>query len=243
MLDGLDLEIPAGRSLAIVGRERRRQDDAGQAARPALRADRRARSPSTASTCASSTRRRGSAGSPRSSRTSSATSCRPRDNVALRRASSCAGDDAPARGRGRAAGARELVDALPTGWDTVAVAPVRRAAPTSPAASGSASRSRGRCSRSQAGAGVLVLDEPTANLDVRAEAEFFDRFLDLTRGLTTIADLAPLLDRAPRRPHRRARATAASSRTARHDELLALGGRYARAVPASRPRASPTTSR
>jgi ATP-binding cassette subfamily B protein len=36
------------------------------------------------------------------------------------------------------------------------------------------------------GAGVLVLDEPTANLDVRAEAAFFDRFLDLTRGLTTI---------------------------------------------------------
>jgi ATP-binding cassette subfamily B protein len=36
------------------------------------------------------------------------------------------------------------------------------------------------------GASVLVLDEPTANLDVRAEAEFFERFLDLTEGLTTI---------------------------------------------------------
>ena len=38
----------------------------------------------------------------------------------------------------------------------------------------------------EGGAGVLVLDEPTANLDVRAEAEFFDSFLELTRGLTTI---------------------------------------------------------
>jgi ATP-binding cassette subfamily B protein len=38
----------------------------------------------------------------------------------------------------------------------------------------------------EGGAGVLVLDEPTANLDVRAEAAFFDRFLELTRGLTTI---------------------------------------------------------
>jgi len=38
----------------------------------------------------------------------------------------------------------------------------------------------------EGGAGVLVLDEPTANLDVRAEADFFDSFLELTRGLTTI---------------------------------------------------------
>ena len=38
----------------------------------------------------------------------------------------------------------------------------------------------------EAGARVLVLDEPTANLDVRAEAALFRDFLDLTRGLTTI---------------------------------------------------------
>lgn len=37
-----------------------------------------------------------------------------------------------------------------------------------------------------AGARVLILDEPTAHLDVRAEADLYDRFLDLTRGLTTI---------------------------------------------------------
>src|SRR4029450_8455511 len=36
------------------------------------------------------------------------------------------------------------------------------------------------------GATVLVLDEPTAQLDVRAEAEFYDRFLDITSGLTTV---------------------------------------------------------
>jgi ATP-binding cassette subfamily B protein len=30
------------------------------------------------------------------------------------------------------------------------------------------------------------LDEPTASLDVRAEAEIFDRFLELTSDLTTI---------------------------------------------------------
>jgi ABC-type multidrug transport system fused ATPase/permease subunit len=37
-----------------------------------------------------------------------------------------------------------------------------------------------------AGAGVLVLDEPTAALDVRAEAQIFDRFLEVTRGVTSI---------------------------------------------------------
>jgi ATP-binding cassette subfamily B protein len=36
------------------------------------------------------------------------------------------------------------------------------------------------------GASILVLDEPTAHLDVRAEARFFDEFIELTRGVTTI---------------------------------------------------------
>jgi ATP-binding cassette, subfamily B, bacterial len=36
------------------------------------------------------------------------------------------------------------------------------------------------------GAGVLVLDEPTAALDIRAEAALFDRFLAVARGATTI---------------------------------------------------------
>lgn len=36
------------------------------------------------------------------------------------------------------------------------------------------------------GAGVLVLDEPTAELDVRAEAEIFGRFLQVTRTVTSI---------------------------------------------------------
>src|SRR5206468_4803628 len=36
------------------------------------------------------------------------------------------------------------------------------------------------------GAGVVVLDEPTAQLDVRGELEIFERLLDATRGATTI---------------------------------------------------------
>jgi ATP-binding cassette, subfamily B, bacterial len=36
------------------------------------------------------------------------------------------------------------------------------------------------------GAGLIILDEPTAQLDVRGEAEIFGRLLDLTRGCTTV---------------------------------------------------------
>jgi ABC-type multidrug transport system fused ATPase/permease subunit len=38
----------------------------------------------------------------------------------------------------------------------------------------------------QLGAGLVLLDEPTAQLDVRGESEIFDRILTATRGCTTI---------------------------------------------------------
>jgi ABC-type multidrug transport system fused ATPase/permease subunit len=36
------------------------------------------------------------------------------------------------------------------------------------------------------GAGLVILDEPTAQLDVRGELEIFERLIDATRGVTTI---------------------------------------------------------
>jgi ABC-type multidrug transport system fused ATPase/permease subunit len=77
----------------------------------------------------------------------------------------------------------------------------------------------------RAGAGIVILDEPTAQLDVRGEAEIFERLLDATRGCTTIlishrfstvrhADLICVIEQG------------AVVELGSHDELMAKGGRY-----------------
>jgi ATP-binding cassette, subfamily B, bacterial len=77
----------------------------------------------------------------------------------------------------------------------------------------------------QLGAGIVLLDEPTAQLDVRGEAEIFDRILKATRGCTTIlishrfstvrhADRICVVENG------------AVVELGTHDELMALGGRY-----------------
>jgi ATP-binding cassette subfamily B protein len=75
------------------------------------------------------------------------------------------------------------------------------------------------------GAGVVLLDEPTAQLDVRGEAEIFERVLAATRSCTTIlishrfstvrhADRICVLEAGH------------VVELGSHDELMALGGRY-----------------
>ena len=75
------------------------------------------------------------------------------------------------------------------------------------------------------GAGLVLLDEPTAQLDVRGEAEIFGRLLDATRDCTTILvshrfSTVRLADRI---------AVVEDGRvieTGGHDELMAMAGRY-----------------
>lgn len=123
------------------------------------------------------------------------------------------------------ANALDVVERLPMGFDT----------PLSPAYAGGTDLSGGQWQRIaiarslyalDAGARVLVLDEPTSALDVRAEAEFFDQFVELTRGVTS------LLISHRFSSVRRADSIAVVERgrvleQGSHDALLAADGRYA----------------
>lgn len=124
-----------------------------------------------------------------------------------------------------AAGVTDVIKRLPAGWTT----PLSRQFP------GGIDPSGGQWQRValarvlfavEGGASILVLDEPTANLDIRAEADFYDQFLDLTCGLTTVvvshrfstirhADHIVVLDRGQ------------VGEAGSHAELMAFGGRYA----------------
>lgn len=149
------------------------------------------------------------------------------DNIALG-APERKDDRAAVEDAARRAGILEAVEAMEHGWDT----PLSRAFEFGTDLSGgqwqrlALARALFATSGRSGAAGVLVLDEPTASLDVRTEADLYERFLDLTAGLTTLvishrfstvrkADRIVVLDEGQ------------VVEQGSHDELLARGGQYA----------------
>jgi ATP-binding cassette subfamily B protein len=147
------------------------------------------------------------------------------DNIGLG-AVARAGDRAAVRTAARRAGAEEIIERLPGGWDAV----------LSRRTSGGVELSGGQWQRValaralfavDAGASVLILDEPTAALDVRAEAAFYDRFLELTAGLTTIV-ISHRFSTVRRADRIVVIEEGRVAESGDHDSLMVAGGRYAR---------------
>ncbi len=135
------------------------------------------------------------------------------------------GDGAALEDALRRAGGAGLLARLPAGWDTV----------LSRDFEGGAELSGGEWQRValarafaavHGGAGLLILDEPTAALDVRAETELFERFLEVTRGVTTV-----LVSHRLSSVRRADRIVVVEGgrvvEDGTHDELVRAGGRYA----------------
>jgi ATP-binding cassette subfamily B protein len=225
---GLDLELAAGRSLALVG-----VNGAGKTTLVTLLA--RLREPSAGRITVDGTDLRDLDARSWQRRVAVVNQdfgrypLTVRENIAFR---DLAGeglgrgfDEAALERAAARAGALEFVRALPDGWDTICA----------PGYQGGTDLSGGQWQRialaralyaAARGAWVLVLDEPTAHLDIRAEAAFYERFLELTSGLTTMvishrfatvrrAERIAVLDSG--------RITELGS----HDELVAAGGAYA----------------
>jgi ATP-binding cassette, subfamily B, bacterial len=147
-----------------------------------------------------------------------------RDNVALG-APEHAADLDRLRAVAEKAGALDLIESLPRGWDTV----------LSRRYTGGVDLSGGQWQRialaralfaADAGARLLIMDEPTASLDVRAEAALYDRFLEITAGLATIL-ISHRFSTVRRADRICVLADGRVAEQGTHDELVAAGGRYA----------------
>ncbi|HEY5196402.1 MAG TPA: ABC transporter ATP-binding protein [Solirubrobacteraceae bacterium] len=159
------------------------------------------------------------------------------ENVALALGERPIDDTALARAADRA-GASDLIAGLPGGWETV----------LSPRYAGGHELSGGQWQRIvlaralyavECGARVLVLDEPTSQLDVRSEAAFYDRFLEITAGTTSIV-ISHRFSTVRRADRIAVLSGGVVTELGDHDALLAAGGTYAEMFTIQSERFAPT---
>ena len=125
----------------------------------------------------------------------------------------------------REAGFLDVVERLPAGWDT----------PLSKERDGGVDLSGGQWQQVvlaraiyalRRGAKILVLDEPTAHLDVRTEFEVFERLARLA-GQATVVLVSHRLSTVRRADRIVLLEAGRIAESGSHDELMGLGGRYA----------------
>ena len=147
------------------------------------------------------------------------------DNVAFGAYEHC-DDRTGAVEAARRAGALDIIESLPSGWDTMLSRHFEGGVDLSGGEWQRVTLARALFAAAH-GANVLVLDEPTAWLDVRGEAAFYDRFLEITHGLTTVV-ISHRFSTVRLADHICVLEQGVLIEEGNHDELIDLGGTYAR---------------